>query len=83
MKKSDKGVTETLKFSDVCTVDADGSITVTIPQVTGDITINAAAKRQLTTLNVEGLTAGGAKAASRQWMHPVTPIRWKPTAASR
>jgi flagellar basal body rod protein FlgG len=25
MKKSDKGVTETLKFSDVCTVDADGS----------------------------------------------------------
>ena len=61
MKKSDKGVTETLKFSDVCTVDADGSITVTIPQVTGDITINAAAKRQLTTLNVEGLTAGGAK----------------------
>ena len=61
MKKSDIGVTETLKFSDVCTVDADGSITVTIPQVTGDITINAAAKRQLTTLNVEGLTAGGAK----------------------
>ena len=61
MKKSDTGVTETLKFSDVCTVDADGSITVTIPQVTGDITINAAAKRQLTTLNVEGLTAGGAK----------------------
>ena len=61
MKKSDTGVTETLKFSDVCTVDADGSITVTIPQVTGDITIHAAAKRQLTTLNVEGLTAGGAK----------------------
>ena len=61
MKKSDTGVTETLKFSDVCTVDADGSITVTIPKVTGDITINAAAKRQLTTLNVEGLTAGGAK----------------------
>ena len=61
MKKSDTGVTETLKFSDVCTVDADGSITVTISQVTGDITINAAAKRQLTTLNVEGLTAGGAK----------------------
>jgi hypothetical protein len=61
MKKSDTGVAETLKVSDVCNVDADGSITVTIPQVTGDITINAAAKRQLTTLNVEGLTAGGAK----------------------
>ena len=61
MKKSDTGVAETLKVSDVCNVDADGSITVTIPQVTGDITIHAAAKRQLTTLNVEGLTAGGAK----------------------
>ncbi len=61
MKKSDTGVTETLKFSDVCNVEADGSITVTILQVTGDITIHAAAKRQLTTLNVAGLTAGGAK----------------------
>ena len=61
MKKSDTGDTETLKFSDVCNVETDGSITVTIPQVKGDITINAAAKRQLTTLNVEGLTAGGAK----------------------
>lgn len=61
MKKSDTGVAETLKFSDVCNVEADGSITVTIQQVTGDITINAAAKRQRTTLNVEGLTAGGAK----------------------
>ena len=61
MKKSDTGVAETLKVSDVCNVEADGSITVTISQVTGDITINAAAKRQLTTLNVAGLTAGGAK----------------------
>ena len=61
MKKSDTGVAETLKFSDVCNVEADGSITVTILQVTGDITIHAAAKRQLTTLNVAGLTAGGAK----------------------
>ena len=61
MKKSDTGVAETLKFSDVCNVEADGSITVTILQVTGDITIHAAAKHQLTTLNVAGLTAGGAK----------------------
>ena len=61
MKKSDTGVAETLSFAQVCTEETDGSITVTIPQVTGDITINAAAKRQLTTLNVEGLAAGGAK----------------------
>ena len=61
MKKSDTGAAETLPFAQVCTEETDGSITVTIPQVTGDITINAAAKRQLTTLNVEGLTAGGAK----------------------
>lgn len=61
MKKSDTGAAETLSFAQVCTEETDGSITVTIPQVTGDITINAAAKRQLTTLNVEGLTAGGAK----------------------
>ena len=50
-----------MPFAQVCKEETDGSITVTIPQVTGDITINAAAKRQLTTLNVEGLTAGGAK----------------------
>ena len=61
MKKSDTGAAETLPFAQVCKEETDGSITVTIPQVTGDITINAAAKRQLTTLNVEGLTAGGAK----------------------
>ena len=61
MKKSDTGAAETLPYAQVCTEETDGSITVTIPQVTGDITINAAAKRQLTTLNVEGLTAGGAK----------------------
>ena len=61
MKKSDTGAAETLPFAQVCKAETDGSITVTIPQVTGDITINAAAKRQLTTLNVEGLTAGGAK----------------------
>ena len=61
MKKSDTGAAETLSFAQVCTEETDGSITVTIPQVTGDITINAAAKRQLTTLNVEGLAAGGAK----------------------
>lgn len=61
MKKSDTGAAETLPFAQVCTEETDGSITVTIHQVTGDITINAAAKRQLTTLNVEGLTAGGAK----------------------
>lgn len=61
MKKSDTGAAETLPFAQVCKEETDGSITVTIPQVTGDITINAAAKHQLTTLNVEGLTAGGAK----------------------
>ncbi len=62
MKKSDTGAAETLPFAQVCTEETDGSITVTIPQVTGDITINAAAKRQLTTLNVEGLTKGVFKA---------------------
>ena len=52
MKKSDTGAAETLPFAQVCKEETDGSITVTIPQVTGDITINAAAKRQLTTLNL-------------------------------
>ena len=60
MKESDKGAAETLLSAQVCTENLDGSITVTIQKVTGDITINAASKRQITTLNVEGLTAGGA-----------------------
>lgn len=62
MKESDKGTVKNLKFADVCRVEpTDGSITVTIPKVSGDITVNAAAKRQMTTLNVTGLAAANAK----------------------
>ena len=62
MKESDTGTVKNLTFADVCRVDpADGSITVTIPNVSGDITVNAAAKRQMTTLKVTGLVAGNTK----------------------
>ena len=62
MKESDTGTVKNLKFADVCRVEpADGSITVTVPKVSGDITVNAAAKRQMTTLNVTGLAAANAK----------------------
>ena len=61
MKKSDTGAAETLPFAQVCKAETDGSITVTIPKVSGDITVNAAAKRQMTTLNVTGLAAANAK----------------------
>ncbi|MBS5095820.1 MAG: hypothetical protein KHZ17_04125 [Roseburia sp.] len=61
MKESDKGTVKNLTFADVCSVDQAGSITVTIPNVSGDITVNAAAKRQMTTLKVTGLAAGNAK----------------------
>ena len=62
MKESDTGTVKNLTFADACRVDpADGSITVTIPNVSGDITVNAAAKRQMTTLKVTGLVAGSAK----------------------
>ncbi len=62
MKESDTGTVKNLTFADVCSVDpTDGSITVTIPNVRGDITVNAAAKRQMTTLKVTGLVAGNAK----------------------
>ena len=62
MKESDTGTVKNLTFADVCRVDpADGSIIVTIPNVSGDITVNTAAKRQMTTLKVTGLVAGNAK----------------------
>lgn len=62
MKESDTGTVKNLTFADVCRVDpADGSITVTVPKVSGDITVNAAAKRQMTTLKVTGLAAANAK----------------------
>lgn len=62
MKESDTGTVKNLTFADVCRVDpADGSITVTVPNVSGDITVNAAAKRQMTTLKVTGLAAANAK----------------------
>ena len=62
MKESDTGTVKNLTFADVCSVDpADGSITVTVPNVSGDITVNAAAKRQITTLKVTGLAAANAK----------------------
>ena len=62
MKESDTGTVKNLTFADVCSVNpADGSITVTVPKVSGDITVKAAAKRQMTTLKVTGLAAGNAK----------------------
>ena len=61
MKKSDTGAAETLPFAQVCKAETDGSITVTVPNVSGDITVKAAAKRQMTTLKVTGLVAGNAK----------------------
>ena len=62
MKESDTGTVKNLTFADVCSVDpADGSITVTIPNVSGNITVNAAAKRQMTTLKVTGLVTANAK----------------------
>ena len=62
MKESDTGTVKNLTFADVCRVEpADGSITVTVPNVSGDITVNAAAKRQMTTLKVTGLVAANAK----------------------
>jgi len=61
MKESDTGTVKNLTFADVCSVDQAGSITVTVPNVSGDITVNAAAKRQMTTLNVTGLVTGNAK----------------------
>ena len=62
MKESDTGTVKNLTFADVCSVNpADGSITVTVPKVRGDITVNAAAKRQMTTLKVTGLVTGNTK----------------------
>lgn len=62
MKESDTGTVKNLTFADVCSVDpADGSITVTVPNVSGDITVNAVAKRQMTTLKVTGLVTANAK----------------------
>ena len=61
MKESDTGTVKNLTFADVCSVDPAGSITVTIPKVRGDITVNAAAKRQMTTLKVTGLVTANAK----------------------
>ena len=51
-------------FDEVCTEEADGSITVKLDGdrvVTGDITIDTATKRQMTTIRVTGLTDNGAK----------------------
>ena len=62
MKESDTGTVKNLTFADVCRVaPADGSITVTVPNVSGDITVKAAAKRQMTTLKVTGLVTANAK----------------------
>ena len=61
MKESDTGTVKNLTFADVCSVDPAGRITVTIPKVRGDITVNAAAKRQMTTLKVTGLVTANAK----------------------
>lgn len=59
MKDNDKALASDLPFATYCTEEADGSIKVTIPQVTGDITIHAEAKRQKSKLTVNGLDGRG------------------------
>lgn len=59
MKENDTADAKNLEFATYCTEEADGSIKVTIPQVTGDITIEAAAKRQTSKLTINGLDGRG------------------------
>lgn len=55
MKDNDTADAKNLAFATYCTEEADGSIKVMIPQVTGDITIHAEAKKQTSKLTINGL----------------------------
>ena len=59
MKDNDTADAKNLAFATYCTEEADGSIKVTIPQVTGDITIHAEAKKQTSKLTINGLDGRG------------------------
>ena len=59
MKENDTADAKNLAFATYCTEEADGSIKVTIPKVTGDITIHAEAKKQTSKLTIDGLDGRG------------------------
>lgn len=59
MKENDTADAKNLAFATYCTEEADGSIKVTIPKVTGDITIHAEAKKQTSKLTIDGLNVSG------------------------
>ena len=59
MKENDTADAKNLAFATYCTEEADGSIKVTIPNVTGDITIHAEAKKQTSKLTIDGLNVSG------------------------
>ena len=59
MKENDTADAKNLAFATYCTEEADGSIKVTIPEVTGDITIHAEAKKQTSKLTIDGLNVSG------------------------
>lgn len=59
MKENDTADAKNLAFATYCTEEADGSIKVTIPKVTGDITIYAEAKKQTSKLTINGLDGRG------------------------
>ena len=59
MKENDTADAKDLAFETYCKEEADGSIKVTIPQVTGDITIYAEAKKQASKLTINGLDGRG------------------------
>lgn len=59
MKENDTADAKNLAFATYCTEEAGGSIKVTIPQVTGDITIHAEAKKQTSKLTIDGLNVSG------------------------
>ena len=57
MKENDNDTADAKNLT--FTEEADGSIKVTIPQVTGDITIHAEAKKQTSKLTINGLDGRG------------------------
>ena len=59
MKENDTADAKNLAFATYCTEETDGSIKVTIPKVTGDITIHAEAKKQASKLTIDGLDGRG------------------------
>ena len=59
MKENDTADAKNLAFATYCTEEADGSIKVRIPKVTGDITIYAEAKKQTSKLIINGLDGRG------------------------